>query len=108
MGFVWLAIGRSFLNAARRPAAHCADHLVVTVRKPKKLPPVKKHVLTLEKFRTVKRMLAAESPVSLKLIARTVGVSERTIRRAAKGEYDNYFKGAALRNAVDLRQVNSE
>lgn len=95
-----------FINLAGKLASHCEEHKQIAVRKAKKTPPVKKHVLSLEDFRKAKKMLAAESPVPNE-IAKHFGVSRRTIDRVAKGEYDNYFKGVAMRNAAAVSVVNS-
>lgn len=75
-----------------------AKHQQGPKRKRRKMP-VKKHVLTRQKFAKVKEMLTAERPLSNRSIAEIVGVSERTILRARKGEYDSYFKPTAKRNA---------
>lgn len=46
-------------------------------------------VLDADKLKTVKTLLKANKDPDLGAIARSVGVSERTIRRFAKGEYVN-------------------
>ncbi len=70
--------------------------------------PVKKHALSFEGFSRAKQMLGVEVPLSKRTIGQMIGVSERTIRRVANGEYDHYFKTTAKRNAADLASVNGQ
>lgn len=90
---------RGELKADGSRYQYCRVHRAASVGKARKKRAVKKHVLNPQTFRQVKKMLAAESPV-LNEIAKHFGVSRRTIDRVAKGEYDSYFKGMALRNAA--------
>lgn len=81
----------------RKMSPYCADHL--KSYKPRKKRPVKKHVLDRAKFLNAKKMIAAGA-LSMRSIGELVGVSERTIRRVANGEYDSHFKTTAKRNAA--------
>lgn len=90
-------------------ASHCKFHLPPgpPPRKAKTLP-VKKHVLTPETFSRVKEMLNSETPLSKRTIGQLIGVSERTIRRVANGEYDSYFKPTPKRIAAAPAGVNGQ
>lgn len=91
-----------------RDAAKAASVTDPKPRKKRRRFPVKKHVLAFQQFRSAKEMLNSETPLSKRTIGQLIGVSERTIRRVANGEYDSYFKTTAKRNAAASAGVNGQ